>query len=187
MLLDPSCDPVSLLHVPDDLLHGESKVARVLEAICECKEPLAEYYATTHSNDRQPHHNVDGTLQYIKSINANVWEAQLTTTEGTKSVIVKFTTQYSSDVHTYLHRFGMAPKLIDTLELAGGWKFVLMEKIEGKTLHDLYSSHSFSKKEAIKKHLLRAVSLLQEEGVNLCQQAYHDKERNSHRRAGKET
>ena len=73
VLLDPLCDPVSLLHVPDDLLHGEVKVARVLEAIAGAKSELAEYYAERHSGV-QPYYNCDGNLKYIKSISRNVWE-----------------------------------------------------------------------------------------------------------------
>lgn len=157
VLLDLLCDPASLLHVPDHLLHGGSKVARV---ICSARTHFAEYYAITHSNDYQPQYNCDGNLQYIKSINRNIWEAQLTTDEG---VIVKFTTQYSSDVHKCLCDIGMAPKLIDMQELAGGWKFIQMEKIESKTLHDMYFGCSSNatqqkQKDVIKKQLQRAVS-----------------------------
>jgi len=105
VLLDPLCDPVSLLHVPDDLLQGEVEVAHVLEAIAGAKSELAEYYAEPHSGV-QPYYNCDGNLQYIKSINRNVWEAKLTKDGVTESVIVKFTTQYSSDVHKCLYEYG---------------------------------------------------------------------------------
>jgi len=161
VLLDPLCDPVSLLHVPDDLLHGEVKVARVLEAIAGAKSELAEYYAEPHSGV-QPYYNCDGNLQYIKSINRNVWEAKLTKDGVTKSVIAKFTTQYSSDVHKCLYEYGMAPGLIDIQVLAGGWKFVLMEKIEGKTLYEMYSSSARAthkqQKSVIQQKLKEAVS-----------------------------
>ena len=44
LLVDPLCDPISLLDVRDDPLDGESKVARLLHTLNAILPLLADYY-----------------------------------------------------------------------------------------------------------------------------------------------
>ena len=69
----------------------------------------------------------------------------------------------------------MAPKLIDMQELAGGWKFILIERIE---LRQDIAPHVlrlliYSTKDAIKQQLQKAVSHMQQ-----CPWGSADTERN---------
>ena len=161
VLHDPLCGPVSLLCVPDDT-DEELKLARVLHALYRAIPSLKEYYGQTRTNSCQPYYNFNGAVQYIKKINNNVWEAVYTTdAEPPRGVIVKFTKQYSCPVHNCLSEYGMAPRLIATEDLPGGWKVILMDKIEGKTLHNIYfekRSPATVQQEAIKSQLKSMLS-----------------------------
>ena len=65
---------------------------------------------------------------------ASVWNATDTQCPESSAVIVKFVKEYGLDIHKSLASVGMAPIVRYTEELPGGWKAIIMDKVEGKTL-----------------------------------------------------
>ena len=51
-------------------------------------------------------------------------------------MVVKLVKKYGTEVHKSLASAGMAPHICDIPELPGGWKAIIMDKVEGKTLCD---------------------------------------------------
>ena len=133
LCIDPLMDPVSLLHVPHKQEGAAEKVARVLSATyvtaeklgCLSKEPTCMYTSA-------PYFECPG-LKYGKSVARkwNVWNATL----RDAYVIVKFVKQYGLEVQQSLASAGMAPPIRHTEELPGGWRTIVMDKMEGGSLH----------------------------------------------------
>ena len=156
LLVDPLCDPISLLDVWDDPFDGESKVARLLHTLAAVLPLLADYYyyaAVNQLSDRVPYYKQD-ELKYVKPIGTRVWE---TKNEQNATVAVKFTRMYSTEVHEFLAQKNMAPKLFNVCEMECGWKVIEMEYIQGKTLHECQQSLSTTQKQNIRHRLISIV------------------------------
>ena len=155
VLCDPLSDTISLLNVPHDPLELVSKFANVLYALKCTISQLEKYYASPRTN-RVPYYHLD-TIEYIEPIyrTGRVWKGK--DISGDTVVVVKFTLMYNTTVHKYLYECGMAPKLMTDEQLCDGWKVIVMEYIEGKTLHECNSTLKDSQKDAIKVKLKAAV------------------------------
>ena len=160
VLCDPLCDPVSLLNVPIDPLESEEKFACLLYTIKCTISQLETYYEESHPTPiRVPYYNKNN-IQYIQPIyeSGRIWIANMNGTE----VVVKFTLTYNSTVQQYLHSHGMAPQLIVEAELNAGWKVIVMEYIEGKTLHECRCTLRDPQKDAIRKKLKEAIQSMRD-------------------------
>lgn len=65
-------------------------------------------------------------------------------------------------MHKHLYECKMAPKLITEDESCDGWKVIVMEYIEGKTLHECSSTLKDSQKDAIIEMLITAVQSMKD-------------------------
>ncbi|KAF8872351.1 hypothetical protein BD779DRAFT_1452885 [Infundibulicybe gibba] len=54
-------------------------------------------------------------------------------------ICIKFVRNYSSAVHQYFSNLGLAPRLLGLESLSGGWKMVVMDRVDQEYI-DLYSS-----------------------------------------------
>ena len=95
-----------------------------------------------------PYYSQD-TIEYIEPISrtGRVWEGK----KADDTVVVKFTLTYNSTVHKHLYEHGMAPQLMTEKQLCDGWKVIVMEYIEGKTLHECSSTLTDPQKMQSKK------------------------------------
>ena len=146
VLVDPLSDPISVLDVLDDTLDGELKLARLLHTISLTLPKLKAYYSNPHnqSSNRVPYYK-QTELQYTKPISTRVWQAKK---QGV-TVAVKFTRTYSTEVHKFLAAKNLAPRLLDTSEIEGGWIVIEMDYIEGETLQECQRGLSNAQKEHI--------------------------------------
>ena len=156
LLVDPLCDPISLLDVRDDPLDGESNVACLLHTLDAILPLLADYYyyaAVNQLSDRVPYYKQD-ELKYVKPIGTRVWQ---TKNERNATVAVKFTRMYSTEVHEFLAQKNMAPKLFNISEMECGGKVIEMEYIHGKILHECQQSLSTAQKQNVRHRLISTV------------------------------
>ena len=158
VLCDPLSDAISLLNVPIDPVGIESRFARLLYTIKRTISRLESYYGMPHTTIRAPYYN-QKNIKYIQPIykSGRIWKANMNDTK----VVVKFTLTYNSTVQQHLYSCGMAPRLIDETELRAGWKVIVMEYIEGKSLHECSCTLTDPQKDAIIKKLKEAVQGMQ--------------------------
>ncbi|KAJ7654728.1 hypothetical protein B0H17DRAFT_385197 [Mycena rosella] len=58
-----------------------------------------------------------------------------TATTGTETVLVKFSKTYSVDLHSFCQEAGHAPVLLGYDCVPGGWHVIVMESLDGESLH----------------------------------------------------
>ena len=157
VLVDPLCDPMSLLDVRDNPLDGESKVARFLSTLSGILPQLKQYYHNYDAavNNCVPYYKQED-LQYTNPIGLRVWKAR----HKDCTVAMKFTRTYGRIVHDFLANEGMAPKLMSINELEGGWKVIEMEFVEGETLQECLNDLSDRQKKCIKERLKSVLSIM---------------------------
>ena len=132
--VDQLTRPLSLLFVPRDPDCCVTAIAQVLAAI-DAAIPRLEAYYTTPSGygTKGPYFSCD-TIHYQECISHCKWlySAKVNDTD----VCVKFVPRrYGQEVHQFLADHNLAPQLLQTATLPGGWIAIVMEKIvSGQTL-----------------------------------------------------
>jgi len=140
------CDPIasiSLLADPHDLVRNTS-VARIFLSCKVALQSLARYYSHFFATNSRmisdgfpyPRTFCNGTFTYEKVLKDLVFSAILDSTR--QRVVVKFTRRYGIDVHQHCATAGHAPRVLHFGEVAGDWKMVVMEFIDG--VHPVLSS-----------------------------------------------
>ncbi|EEB88943.1 hypothetical protein MPER_13024 [Moniliophthora perniciosa FA553] len=83
-----------------------------------------------------------------------------------KLVVVKFVESYGADAHRHLAEKGFAPRLIHDGTTSGpqygGFSLIVMDFVEGKTLHDLYKG---AIPNGVQKAIRKALDELAKEGL----------------------
>ena len=129
--VDPLCSPLSLLYVPHGPNNGIKKVAHLLHALATAVDELKNEYDKGMMQRTGPYFKIykNTELKNMKTMakKDRVFQA---TADG-KSVVVKFVVgEYGLDAHNCLAEKNLAPKILHSAKLRGGWVVVVMEKIQ---------------------------------------------------------
>ena len=131
MCIDQLTDPMSLLEEPHNQDASAEKLARVLFTIevtirklsnLEVTDFLYPYYHYTNSQSIGLTHPLRG--------NVCLWKASM---NSERQIVVKFVHHYGLDVHKYLASEDMAPSVLHTEFLPGGWMVVVMDYVDGES------------------------------------------------------
>ena len=95
-----------------------------------------------------------------KVIYRNLYHAWLDSTN--EEIYVKFSQEYSSALHGFCAKRGLAPKLLGFERLTGGWFALAMEKVD---IIEPWKIRSFSELEAWKKAIRMLVDDFHQEGL----------------------
>eukprot|EP01117_Protostelium_nocturnum_P008436 TRINITY_DN3016_c0_g2_i5.p1 TRINITY_DN3016_c0_g2~~TRINITY_DN3016_c0_g2_i5.p1 ORF type:complete len:713 (-),score=106.34 TRINITY_DN3016_c0_g2_i5:678-2546(-) len=129
----------TLLWIPDDEEH-RFRIARMIASIRKATSELQHYYQNLVQEEA-----IDG-FPYYRTFdkekiaykypcgNGRVYHA---TISGNKRVAVKFTKKYSLEAHQVLAEKGFAPQILWSETIKGGWKVIVMDWIEGRTMIDV--------------------------------------------------
>ena len=131
--VDPLCSPLSLLYVAHDPNDGVMKVARLLSALATAVDKLNKYDKGTMPKSG-PYFNTFNNIELknMKKI-ANKNRVFRATADGTH-VVVKFVLgKYGLRAHKCLAEENLAPQVLHSADLPGGWVVVVMEKIQDST------------------------------------------------------
>ena len=131
--VDPLTRPLSLLFVPRDPDCGVTDLAQVFAALDSAIPRLEAYYKTPDYGAKGPYFSCD-TIDYQGCISYIKW--LFSATMDDTDVCVKFVPRrYGTEVHRFLAHHNLAPQLLKTAKLPGGWIAIVMEKIvHGHTL-----------------------------------------------------
>lgn len=80
-----------------------------------------------------------------------------------QEVIVKFTARYNKEAHVLLANAGLAPKLYFCERIVGDLYMVVMDRVEGKTVWQLYKSRAIPS--SVVDQVERAVNHLHTNGI----------------------
>ena len=130
--VDPLCPPLSLLFVQHDNTRSKEKLACILKALYDGTIALQ----TISISMEAPPWFSGEALTFVHVIK-NKPKIFLAYDENRKqNVIVKFVGQ---EVHHYLAGVSLAPILYQCIDIVAGWKYVMMEAIEGAPLNEAKS------------------------------------------------
>ncbi len=123
----------------------------MLEAIRTAVKDLKEYLTKNITSPSDPYYMHDNKLRHVKKLmcKERVFEAN----QGDRPVVIKFSRFYGH----FASREELAPVLLSCETISGGWKAIMMEKMDGKALPPTLSN-------TIKLSLRRAVHTLHEAG-----------------------
>ena len=154
LCIDQLSNPLSLLHEPHSQDATAKKLACVLYAIQVIVNKLSKlqptgfllpYYHYTNSQSI--------TLAYPLKDKVCVWKASL----NERVVVVKFVCHYGIEVHRYLASENMAPSVLHTEKLPGGWIVVVMDYVDGESPVSLETDNDRKKFGEFKKKLKDAL------------------------------
>ncbi|KAL5523338.1 hypothetical protein ACEPAF_1605 [Sanghuangporus sanghuang] len=150
------------------------EVARIFRAISVALNELeAEYDVSKTSNavlmmPRPGFRDADAPeLQFVKRLfedDEHNAKAMFLAKLQEKDVLVKFTHRYNGEAHRALDSEGRAPTLHFVGDIVGGLKMVVMEYIDGETVHDLEGRNRLLPANAY-EDFKRALELLHQQGI----------------------
>lgn len=152
--IDPLTRPLSLLFVPRDPDCGVTDIAQVFAAIDSAIPRLEAYYRTPAAYGTKGPYFLCDTIRYLNLICDIQWLYSAKMND--KDVCVKFVPrQYGEKVHQLLADHDLAPKLLKTDKLPGGWIAIIMENIvNGRMLQKPVSQQ-------VKQSLMQVLELME--------------------------
>ena len=140
--VNPVTRPISLLFVPREPACGVTALAQVFAAIDVAIPKLEDYYKTPDGDGTKGLYFSCDTIHYLNCLADVKW--LFAAKRNDKDVCVKFVPRrYGTEVHKLLADNSLAPELVDTSELPGGWIAIIMENIvNGKMLQEHHVKES---------------------------------------------
>jgi hypothetical protein len=153
--VDPLCDTVHLLFLPDDR-PAMIRLAMILRSIKVCIPRIEDSYKVISPNPEFPsicELRNGQSFKYVKELSRHVFLAKMNSTE--EMVCVKFSPiGFCRAAHDILYNGGFSPRLLDCFEVDPWWTVSIMEFIQGASQY--YSSPNPN------IQLRRAISILHE-------------------------
>lgn len=150
LCVDPLCQPISLMLIPNDPTETIRKLGNLLQAVYVSVSELKIFYAM---EIQHPYFILRHSLKSVQKFMSK----QMCFTAKYKGidVFLKYSSTYGQVAHSLLADAGLAPRLIVCEHLAGGWYGVIMEYVQGTALPDTIT-------DTTRASLYKAVKLLQD-------------------------